>query len=143
MLVFIDLMEAGIKGPSGPRGITTSCDIDLPPLRTNLNIPADITLAKSMNSGSQEAESSDSNPRYWKCYHQDLFDSKWYKALLWLILAATSSASVLVLVFFANGLDVFDYDGLYCWMFCIVPLSGVIFVWVPGGAFFSKVFRPI
>ena len=98
---------------------------------------------QDFDTGSPEAEYGDNNPRYWKAHHQDLYSSKWYKALLWLILAAITSASVLVVIFFASGIDVFDYDGLYFWLFCITPLAGVVFVWVPGGVFFSKVFRPI
>ena len=51
------------------------------------------------------------------------------------------SAACVIFAFFATGIDIFFYGGVYFWLICVAPLVGTVFLWVPGGVLFSKVFR--
>jgi len=47
-------------------------------------------LSRSPGTGRLEAGVSTNDQRRWKAHHQDLYASKWFKALIWLIFAAIS-----------------------------------------------------
>ena len=98
-------------------------------------------LSRSSRTGRLEAGVSTNDQRRWEAHHQDLYASKWFKALIWLIFAAIFSAACVIFTFFATGNDIFSYGGIYFWLICVAPLVGTVFLWVPGGVLFSKVFR--
>lgn len=89
-----------------------------------------------------EAGTSADGQRRWKAHHQDIHGSKWFKALLCLIFVAIVSAACLLFSLFAKSVDIFAfYHGVFFWLWCVLPLVGIVFLWVPCGIFFSKVFR--
>ena len=113
-------------------------ETELRVLSSNDNEPA---LWRNPGTGRIEDGTRVQTSRIWKAHHQDFYKSKWFKSLLWVILLALVSAAFLLFTFFGSEADLFEYQGLYFWLFCVVPLFGGVLVWLLGGVVFSKVFQ--